>query len=541
MHKINYKIILLITVVLLGGFLRFYQLNKHPLQLNHDEISQLYEAISVTETGKDIYGNYLPVVFRLFDVYAPGHYIYLTTIFYKIFGGEEVIIRMPAALLGTLTIFSVYMFVNILFGSWKLALISAFFMAISPSEVFYSRKSFEYMIGHFFVFLGLSFLLIYLKERNGRLWALLGGTTLAIAMYTYTAHATTVPLLFISYLIIFRKKLFPNKKYLAPLAIFSLFIIPLAYLIFSNSNMSLRARNVFITQDVVLASLTQGDPTNINLLVTYALNRFLYQFNPLYIFGNGLDFTNQTDLGIGPLYFFQIPFFFLGLIILIKSSLSIDKKSFFAALIILSMIPGSLTFESHSPHRSVMAFALLTIVAALGFYWFIQFINKVFKQKIFVRYLVFICVVAAIVWNFVYFVHMYIVNFPYEKSQYMHYPYKEVALYAWSNYDKFDRIIIDPIYGETAPIRAVGAHYYFAYYGKYPPAKFQKDLKIDKSGISFDKFYIREIDWEKDKLLKNSLIISNPWRVSATYIDPSKILRTFKFYDGRIAFYAIKI
>jgi hypothetical protein len=136
---------------------------------------------------------------------------------------------------------------------------------------------------------------------------------------------------------------------------------------------------------------------------------------------------------------------------------------------------------------------------------------------------------------------MYTINSPFEKSQNMHYPYKDVALFVWSEYDKFNRIIVDPVYGQSAPVKAVAVHYYLAYYGNYDTAKFQKDLVLDKSGIKFDKFSIREIDWRKDQSLVNTLIIASPWSISVDNIEKSKIIKRFNFYDGQLAFYAIKL
>lgn len=135
---------------------------------------------------------------------------------------------------------------------------------------------------------------------------------------------------------------------------------------------------------------------------------------------------------------------------------------------------------------------------------------------------------------------MYTVNYPYEKSQQIHYPFKQVALYAWSEYYNFDQIIIDPTYGESAPVYGVATQYYLAYYGKFSYSDVQKNLKINNDGISLNKFYIRKIDWRKDQNLKKTLIIVSPWNVPLDF-DKSKVLKTFNFYDGQLAFYAIKL
>src|SRR3989344_8999886 len=144
MNKKGLLILLLIT--LFGGFLRFYKLDKYPIQLNHDEISQLYDSASIVETGKDIYGNFLPLAFPSTGDFKVGHYIYISLIPYFIFGIKEFMIRIPSAFFGTLEILAVFLFINQLTKNYKLSLLSVVLVAITPSEIFYSRKSFESVI-----------------------------------------------------------------------------------------------------------------------------------------------------------------------------------------------------------------------------------------------------------------------------------------------------------------------------------------------------------------------------------------------------------
>src|SRR5260221_6641886 len=98
MYKLKYKkITLIFLLIVLGGFLRFYKLSNYPVQLNHDEISQAYDTASIVKTGKDIYGNFLPLAFLSTGDYKVGHYIYISTIFYRIFGDREFTIRIASA------------------------------------------------------------------------------------------------------------------------------------------------------------------------------------------------------------------------------------------------------------------------------------------------------------------------------------------------------------------------------------------------------------------------------------------------------------
>ncbi len=550
MYKINLKISLLVVIItLVGGFLRFYKLDKYPVQLNHDEISQLYDTASIVQTGKDIYGNFLPLAFPSTGEYKVGHYIYITVLPYLIFGMKEITIRIPAAFFGTLIIPAVFLFINQLTKKWKLALVSSAIIAITPSEIFYSRKSFENVIGIFFLFFALFLLTRELEGSKGKFRLFITAFFLALPMYIYTSHTIVVPLIIVVFAILFWKRVKPLfKRFLVIFICWVLLILPLIYITLNNSDLRFRAATVSVFQDINLNTQLQNIEGN-NLIVTgiyklkviseYCFSKYLKQFDPVRIFVNGLDLTNQGMIGMGSLLLLQLPFFILGVIYTIRSSFFSNNGKFLLVLSLLAMLPSGFTFEQFSPHRSVWAFSVMSIISSFGFFWFFQFIQKSLRLPI--RIGVTCILVSLLIFNFVYFIHMYTVNFPYEKSQHMHYPYKDVALFAWSKYNKFDHIIVDPKYGQIAPVRAVAVHYYVAYYGHYDPAKFQKDLKIDKLGMNFDKFSIREIDWRKDQFLQNTLVIASPWSISVDGIDKQKIIKRFDFYDGQVAFYAIQL
>lgn len=531
---------LLFVITLIGTFLRFYKLDKYQIQLNHDEISQIYDTVSIVKTGKDIYGNFLPLAFPSTGDFKVGHYIYITVLFYLIFGMKEITIRLPAAFFGVLIIPAVFLFIKKLTRNWKIAIVSAAMIAITPSEIFYARKSFENVIGAFFVYIGFFYLLKSIENKIKNSDLLFASLFMALPMYLYTSYTIVSPLVIIAYSIIFWKKIIADyKKFLMMLIIWIILIVPLVLIILGNPNVRFRAGSVSVFHDVYLTK--QLEPINISspiinwlyrtkVILEYIFVKYLYQFDPSIIFAKGLDLTNQDLIGLGPLLFIQLPFFFLGIIYIIKSNLFVNYGKFLFVLLFLSMIPSSLTLEVFSPHRSILAFSLMSIISAFGLYWVVRRIR--------------ISVIFLVVWlffvNLFYFLHIYTVNFPYEKSQQIHYPYKDVAVFAWSNYDKFDQIIIDPIYGQTAPVQAVAVHYYLAYYGNYDPAKLQADLRTDKEGIHFSKFFIRKIDWIKDQNLKNTLMIASPWSIPNS-IEKDKVLKTFTYYDKSVAFQAIKL
>src|SRR5680860_1092308 len=87
--KLNWKIFLFLIVVL-GAFLRFYQLGNIPAGLLNDEANKGYDAYSLLITGRDQWGSFMPLTsLRGFGDYPPPLYHYFSMIPIFIFGLSE--------------------------------------------------------------------------------------------------------------------------------------------------------------------------------------------------------------------------------------------------------------------------------------------------------------------------------------------------------------------------------------------------------------------------------------------------------------------
>src|SRR5271155_5871448 len=111
-------VVLFFLIVLLGAFLRFYQLGINPPSLTWDEVAWGYNAYSVGIDGRDEFGHFLPYTsFISFGDYKPPVYAYLTVIPVWFFGLTELAVRFPSALFGTLTVLLTYFLVKEIFGN----------------------------------------------------------------------------------------------------------------------------------------------------------------------------------------------------------------------------------------------------------------------------------------------------------------------------------------------------------------------------------------------------------------------------------------
>lgn len=545
---IEHKFLILICV--LGIFLRTFKILDYPVQLNHDEVSQIYDAISIAKTGKDIYGNFLPTMIISINDYKSPFYTYATALTYYIFGDQEFIIKIPGLLFSILTIPAVYLLTFVLSKNKKVSLLAAALTAISPFEIFYARKSFETVAGLFFLVLGFSYLIRYTEERINK-FLQIGLISLALGMYTYFSHAVIIPILItISILVNNKVFLLDKKKIFKSLIIFGVLILPLLTLIYTNPGSRERSKAVFLTQDINLGQQLSLIKSNnqildsvVRLKVTadYAFNKYINQFNFEYLFLDGLELTNHPPLGMGILFLVSLPFLLIGAFYLIRDkNIKKEIKQFILIWILIGMVPSGLTFEDFSHHRVIMVFLMFDIIGAFGLY---KVLEKILIQKNIFKY-TYVFIPLLFVFNLAYFYHLYFINYAFEKSQYIQYPFKQVSLFAWSQHDNYQKIVFDPKFGEEAPFIGTAAHYYLGYYGKFPPAKMQKEYRLgdqQKREVLFDKFSIRSVNWAEDYKLKNTLLIASPWSLDINGLDKSKIINTFYFKDGRIAFYALKL
>ena len=117
-------------IILIGAFLRFYNLGSLPI--DGDNAFHALAAQGILEFGLpqmpngEMYTRALPL-------------LYLEAFSVNVFGWSEWGLRLPNALLGTLNIFLIYKFTYILARNNHIALLSALLFAISPWSVSMAR------------------------------------------------------------------------------------------------------------------------------------------------------------------------------------------------------------------------------------------------------------------------------------------------------------------------------------------------------------------------------------------------------------------
>src|SRR3989344_8901870 len=158
------SILILVLISLLSVCLFLYKMNVSPPALNADKDADAYDAYSILKTGKDQYGNFMPLRFKSFGDYKLPLLTYLAIPFIKIFGLTETGIRMvnlPFVLLFPLIIF---LLTQELFGKKNVSLLAAFFSAFAPGLQLLGRQAHEGYMTVFFLTLSFYLFLKLIKK-----------------------------------------------------------------------------------------------------------------------------------------------------------------------------------------------------------------------------------------------------------------------------------------------------------------------------------------------------------------------------------------
>lgn len=544
----------LFIIILIAASLRLLFLDRFPPSLYSDEVSQGYNAYSILKTGKDEFGTLLPVSIRSFGDWKPPLSTYLMIPFIKIFGLNVWGIRLPSAILGTLTVLLTYYLIaeiitilsDIDRDEWLLkkkkfiSLLTALFLAVSPWHILQSRASMLTGVELFFFCLAIWSFLRGLSQKN---WWYLSSVSWILAIYSYYAMRLIVPLFLGLLIILFHKKIKKKKKAAFFAAILGLILLfPLFIVFLSNNNVLFgRAKTVSIFYDKGVAltvwDLIAQDGINMpsklaqfyhNKPYHYVIDivrRFFQHFDGKFLFIIGDQQPPFQIPNMGILYLIDGVFIITGLIYLIrrKSSLIV----FLAIWITLSILPAALTFMTPAANRTFTMIIPLMFLNSIGVAVLISK-NRGILKIIVVILLYFI--------SFSYFGNNYFVKLPKNNANWWHYGYKELYEYLKTQEDNYSNIYISA---------KTGVPYIFLLFNRQINpniinSKIHRNLTLDEFGFehvdSFDKYrFPRYFSWEKDgeHLSSNTLLVLTAEEISG---PSAKEIHQIKYPNGGIAF-----
>lgn len=538
-------IYILILIILLSAFLRIFGLGNIPPSLYSDEASQGYNAYSLLFTGKDEYGTFLPVSLRSFGDWKPPLPAYLMIPSIWLWGLSEYSIRFPSAILGIATVILIFFTTLELLREQKnrvqVALLSSFYLAISPWHILQSRAAMLVAVGLFCLLGGVY---LFLKGLKNKRFFFLSSILFALAVYSYYGLRVVTPLILLLLLIKFRKKilLFRRELFFSGVLGF-LLLLPLfsAFLkqpdvvfgraktvsIFYDQGINLRKWEL-ITQDGTSAIplITRFFHNNVYMYARSIVQRFLSHLDSRYLFFNGDGSQPFQIPNMGILYIPDLAFILTGLLVLFRNKYF--SRWFILFWIIISLIPASLTFVTPSSNRTFNAVIAYAILSAIGIVYI--------KKSRFPKILTAVTITVFYSLSFGYFLNQYFVKLPLNFANFWNYGWREVVGYVKNNDAGYSNIIVPDINGMP--------YIYFLLYQKYPPVAFQttavRPFVADRFGFehveAFDKYlFPAEFDWnftKKYNLQKNSLYV-----IPAAYAqEDSDYVKAIYYPNGKIAF-----
>jgi len=519
MRETNIKVFIsLLIIMIIAVGLRLWSLGHVPASLDWDEASLGYNAFSILQTGKDEYGKAFPIILESLGDFKPALYVYLIIPFIKLFGLNEMSIRLPAVIFGSLTVLTTYFIALELFKRRKIALVSSFLLAVSPWSIQFSRFASEAMIG---LSLNLLMVLFFLKAFRRPWMLVLSAIFGALALYSYQSEKVFLPLLILSLIIIYFKNIIKiQKKYIiSAIFIFILISLPLAYSSLTNTQALNRAKDTsFLNKPngVMTDKLSERLYYDVsrndlfgkvfdNRRVVYGkeiLNNYLSHFDLNYLFLKGDVNPRHKAPGMGNLYLIELPFLLLGLYFLISRKFNKESKLLIITWMLITPVAASVTWEVPHSIRSLNFLPTFQIITAIGIVYAYEYVrNK--KWNRFINYSIFGCILVLAVFNFVYYLNQYFVQYNYFNSSDWQYGYAQLVPEVEKVYDQYDKIIVS----DEKPFDQ--SYIFFLYNLKFPPKKYLQEAH--SSPRSFDKFVFRKITNE-DFQRKNSrtLIIGRP-------------------------------
>jgi len=479
------KKVILIAIILIASILRLYKLGFMPPSLYWDEASLGYNAYSILKTAHDEHGRFLPLTnFAAFGDYKPPGYIYATVPSIAIFGLNEFAIRFPSAFFGVLTVLLTYFLVaKLIRNSEAIALLSAFFLAISPWHIQFSRGAFEANLGLFFSTLGIYLFIKFAKDNA--FWIFPSALSFLAGMYTFTGQRLFVPFILLVLAIQFRKQIIQNIRIVAVTAVIAGFLFwPLFVFATQTIEGRLRFDEVTIFKDLepINDSIRYRKLDNFSWWANIIHNRrffFAHQylihyfdaFNPSFLFIKGDVNPRLSIQEIGELYYYDLISVLAGIYFLLAK----NYKYRFLILGWLLISPLGPATARETPHALRMIHILPTfqIIAAVGIYH----LYDIFKfKKIFIVSSILIFAISLF-----YYLHMYYVHWPINYSGEWQYGYKQAVEEIKPFYNQADHIIVT---------KALGRPYiYFLLYMKFDPQKYWQNAQITK-----DRFFFINVD-----------------------------------------------
>lgn len=480
------SLIILISILLLGAVLRLYQLGAQPLSLFSDEVDAGYNAYSLIKTGRDYNGNFLPIHFESNGDYRAFLFIWSLAPQIAVFGLTPFAVRLGPALWGIAGIILIYLLTNQLTKSKIAALWAAFFLAIAPWHIHYSRAAFEITLMTSLMMLSTW---LFLKSLKHPTLVIITSALFALNAYSYNVAKLYSPLLFIILIAFYWQQLkqLPRRLLITGLLTFSLCLLPLAYdstLGFGSNRFNdiNLVNHPAMEQAITNTRNTSPHPqdTLTKLMVNKyvyaeqdAINAYIKALSPVTQFVTGDSISARHSLpGFGFFYWWMAPLWIIGLITIVRTWH--QSSSRFLLIWLLTSPLASIITVNGGDHGTRLATMIppMVIIAAIGTHQLYQYLtSKPFK----------IILSLGLTGLTLISMAQYLYNY------YAIYP---ALAHIWWNYDITTAVKLSQQYSDQYPDIYINdsltqlPFLYYVFYTQYDPAALQQQFKESQAGTA---------------------------------------------------------
>lgn len=332
----------LILICLLFLVTRLYKISEIPQSVYWDEASIGYNAYSVLTTGRDEWGEFMPLHFRAFGEFKLPIYIYSVLVTESAFGLTPFAVRLPAVIYGLFSVIGLYLLVLKLTGNKLLSLISSYLFSITPWFFIFSRTGYEAVAGLAFFIWAIYFLLLSIK--NSKFFFVISTLLFVLSAYSYNSFRILTPIVLGLGLLYFLFK----KKYA---------IVGISTLILLASMFPLYK---LYREDSGLSRFQTVGSKNI-------IRNYIKNFSPNYLFVTGDTNPRSQIPNTGQLYYLDALFIILGIFYILKSKS--PKLYLVFGLLLIAPIPAMITKENPHSLRAILMSPILSVISAMGIYY----------------------------------------------------------------------------------------------------------------------------------------------------------------------------
>jgi len=451
----------LALVLALGLIIRGLNLSTVPPEAFGDELDVGYQAYSLLATGRDLYGQPLPVLLHSLSEWRLPLVVYYTVPSIALFGLTEVGVRLPEVVSGGLAAIVIFAWCYYLTRHRLLALISAILVTILPWHFLYSRMA------AFGVVTQINFLLLgtlaFLRRRP-----VPAALFFAASAYVYGTSLVFVPLWLVAMWLMARRPIVTLTVVLVILT------APLTYhTIFGSAAARFNHLSVFSAPEVqqdIIAYRTRhpgfAGRLFYNRPVVYSrvlLRNYLLAFSPEFLFLRGDPVYRHSLQIVGGVYPVLAPFILTGLYLLARR-----RHYLPLAWLAIAPLPAALTLDGgYHATRLFLMLPPLVLAASLGIAAGISWIRR---SK--VGLLAMAAMATIGLFSLARVSYYYYHDYPVVSWRWWQIGYKQMFTEVARLDPQFSRVFVNNTF-EPALVR-------FLFWTRFPPADFHSLFSLDQ-------------------------------------------------------------